>query len=204
MRVSCTAAQDSVLCINRFIRLSLFSLPASLPLLEMWGPPFIQQPGLLDRHKDEFQKALLTFNKPKLDLIPAAPLLSTYFLVEVSETSFPPEPPKIVSVSVSTVLPPVPAPATVTPTAQFSADGAVHSSKAVCVSLYTMVLSKTSDHPVLNFRAQNNQLSDFPMFLIRDYPSSLGILPPMTRTKGIRIPPGKLPPDHASPEHSQA
>jgi hypothetical protein len=77
----------------------------------------------------------------------------------------------------------------------------VHSSSVLLASPFNMLFSNISDPSIPNFIVQNNQLSETSM--IRDYPSSFRNLPPTIRNKGIRFPPGKLPPDHALPDHSQ-
>ena len=100
--------------------------------------------------------------------------------------------PKTAAFLVSPVLP---------KSAQFTNAHDVHSSLALHAPPINMLFSNISNPSVPNFLVQNNQLSETGM--IRDYPSSFKNLPPTTRNKGIRFQPGKIPPDHALPDHSQ-
>jgi hypothetical protein len=100
--------------------------------------------------------------------------------------------PKTAAVLVSPVLP---------KSAQFTNADDVHSSSALHASPINILSSNISNPSVPNFIAQNNLLSETSM--IRDYPSSFNNLPPITCNKGIRFQPGKLPPVHALPGHSQ-
>jgi hypothetical protein len=99
--------------------------------------------------------------------------------------------PKTAAVLVSPVLPKSALPTNVDD---------VHSSSALHASPMNMLFSNLSNPSVPYFLVQNKQLSKTSMIL--DYPSSFKNLPSTTRNKGICLPPGKLPPDHALPDHS--